>query len=79
MHPKYKPNARDENISTCFVSSKAQIVFWACEGIGVTSPTNFNFLLVLSLTRLFIVIYVCFEFHIFNDGDLWQFYTWKII
>ena len=37
------------------------------------------FLLVLSVTWLFIVISVRFESHLLIDDDLWSFYAWKTI
>ena len=55
-----------------FVFNKAQIVFWSWEGIGVISPTHIN-LLVLSLTWLFNVISVHFEYHLFLFVFGWLF------
>ena len=46
---------------------------------GFIIYTHVNFCSFLRLTRLFIVISVRFEFHLFIDCDLWYFYAWEII
>jgi hypothetical protein len=43
-----------------FFFSKVRTMLWPWEGVGVLSPTLYKFLLVLGLTRLFIVISVRF-------------------
>ena len=51
---------------------------------GLENAWGLSALLILILARFDIVLAIyCnsvrFEFHLFIDSDLWQFYAWKII
>ena len=46
---------------------------------GFCSSTYTYTARIMSLTKLFIVIFLLVGFHLSIDGDLWQFYTLKII